>query len=274
METVLTINSSNRDLASAPSKIRSGQYNKALFDLTNWNYARPTDIVRIRCLYDLAKTEQLNAEFTHPNNPDVKDYAGRMGLFNGTEYDYPHSANPPDSFTPLTKIKSDRNDQIYKDCRRVFGYAQANTSYIDSISDVFLELADNIYYHSGQEVNSGWGYVQGQVYPRIGNICISICDVGIGVYGSYERANQINNRTEEKIVENVFTELESSLNNEKPHHRGRGLFEAKDFLNKNTGLLHIWTGNYKVNVNQTGIYVDKLEYKVEGTWITMQVPMR
>ncbi len=30
----------------------------------------------------------------------------------------------------------------------------------------------------------------------------------------------------------------------------------------------------RYQVNQTGIYVDKLEYQVEGTWINIEVPIR
>ncbi|NJL25788.1 MAG: hypothetical protein HC902_11835 [Calothrix sp. SM1_5_4] len=198
-----------------------------------------------------------------------------MELFKGTDYVYPFQQNNPDTFFPLIKITNDRNESIYEECLRVFGYSKATSNYVNRVSDAFVELADNIYFHSGAKVNSGWGYIHAQAHPQSGIIRLGICDVGVGIYGSYERTGQRKGRTEENLVRDVFEEMESSLNvGPGKGHRGLGLHEVREFINTNTGLLTMRTGNMLVYVNQTGVYPQRTTYKTEGTWIELRIPIR
>lgn len=272
---MLNLNISDDQLAQAPSEIRSGNYNQLNLDLALLGYIRPYQLVRIRCLIDLAIEQNLSVQINPPNSSDVRDYAGRMGLFKGTSYTYPYNENHSSTFFPLIKITNDRNESIYEECRKVFGLSNATANYVNRLSDAFVELADNIYFHSGETENSGWGYIHAQAYKHGGTIRLGLSDVGVGVYGSYQRTGQLRGRSEEQLTRDVFEELESSLNpGPKKGHRGLGLHEVKDFIDRHTGLLVMYTGNVIVNVNQVGIFPQKSSFKTEGTWIQMRVPIR
>ena len=181
--------------------------------------------------------------------------------------------NIPSTFFPLIKVKDDRNFCIYEDSRRVFNCAGATNNYIDDVSDHFTELADNIYFHSGQTENSGWGYIHAQTYQQ-NKICLSIYDVGVGVYGSYKRTNQIRGRSEVEVVKDIFQELESSLNTDhKPRHRGLGLSGVKSFIDSQGGYLNLYTGKTEVTVKDSEVSLQEISYATYGTLIIMEVPI-
>lgn len=271
----LLINDNDLELATAPTEILSGRFTDVKLNIENCHFIRPAKLVRWRCLLDLATSCGLRVQIVPPSKEDAKSYAGRMGLFRDTNYVYPHRENEPTTFFPLIRITNDRNESLYEECQRVFGYSNATANYVNRVSDAFVELADNIYFHSGQTANSGWGYIHAQAHKQSGNIRLGICDVGVGIYGSYERTNQLRGRTEEVLTKDVFEELESSLNaGPRQGYRGLGLHEVREFINTNTGLLKMYTGNTLVYVNQTGVYSQRNSFRTDGTWIDMRIPIR
>ena len=195
-----------------------------------------------------------------------------MGLFEGTNYEYPYDSHEPENFFPLKKIINDKNDLLFEDCCRVFEKSGATRNYIQRLAESFSELADNIYFHSGEEENCGWGYIHAQAYEN--KICLGICDVGIGIYESYKRTGQLKGRSEDKLIIDIFEESESSLNNSKKNHRGLGLYEVKGFIDMHGGSLKMLSGNASVKLEKNKIDPKKIFYKTEGSWIEMVVPVR
>jgi len=261
-------------LASAPSKIRSKQYSTFVLDLSAVEYVRSLPLTLWRCLVDLALMHGMQVNVIPPTQTDPKDYAGRMGLFAGTSYVYPYSEKKPERFFPLMKISNDQNELLFEESQRVFSYCNATNNYVNRLCEAFSELADNIYFHSGEKENTGWGYVHAQAYPKRGNITIALVDVGVGFYGSYSRTNQIRGRTEMQLLEDSFNELESSLNqNPGRGHRGIGLFEVREFIKKFTGSIGVRSGSSELIVTQVQMLVEQLNYDVDGTWIELTVPI-
>jgi len=270
----LVINHKDESLGSAPAQMSSGKYGAVHLDLSKSTYVRSIALVRWRCLIDLAQQFNLQLTITPPVNVAACDYAGRMGVFDGTTYQYPHHKRSADTFFPLIRVENDRNDRLYDECRKIFSLSKATMNYVDRLADAFTELADNIFYHSGKTANSGWGYIHAQAYPNAGNIYLGISDVGVGFYGSYARTNQTRNRTEEQIIVDSFEALESSLNPApKQGHRGLGLHEVHEFVKKHTGRVHIRSGKASVSATQVGIFPESLGYKADGTWIEVRVPI-
>ncbi len=272
MDTNLTIKMSPESLSSAPLKIKSRKYKELFLDCSENHFLTPYDIVRLKCILDLAKEFSLKIKVSFSEK--IKNYIATVGLTEEISVSNQENSQQTyhDSyFLPLMNIVDDRNEKINDECNRVFSSVGIATNYIGTLSDIFTELADNIYFHSGTGDNDGWGYIQAQLYKHQKAILIGICDVGVGVYGSYERRGQIKNRTEKKIVDSIFQELESSMNHTKPYMRGLGLNEAKKFIQNNGGFLRLCTGNIKLTINTEGITSEKTEYKTEGTWINMKI---
>ena len=269
---MLKIKNKGKELAQAPLEIRSGKYTQVNLSMEDVNFFEPYQLVQWKCIIDLAVEYNLEVSIEPPQNQDVGNYAGRMGLFEGSNYKYPYNCNISSTFFPLIKVKDDKNVRIYEDSRRVFKCAGATNNYIDDVSDHFTELADNIYFHSGQTENSGWGYIHAQTYKS--KICLGICDIGVGVYGSYKRTNQIRGRSEAEVIKDIFQELESSLNTDhKPRHRGIGLSGVKSFIDSQGGYLDLYTGKTKVTVKDSEVSLKEISHTTYGTLIIMKVPI-
>ncbi len=243
-------------------------------DLSEWSTTKSVYLVRTRCLIDYLLRQNVVPKILWPQNISAREYAGRMGLFEGTDYIYPLNQHEPQSFFPLYKIENDWTEFLYEECHRVLSLSNVPRNYINSLADAFTELANNIYYHSGEKENTGFGYVHAQAYPKGQYIHISICDLGIGVYGSYERRNKVRGRPEYEVVRDAFNELDSSLN-EAPGvgHRGIGLSIVRDFIVQHNCTLWMWTGKTNVCLSKNGIFTGTNSFNFKGTLIEMKVPM-
>lgn len=215
---------------------------------------------------------KLKLSVLPPSSSKVYSYIGRMNLFKGFQYIYPYKEHEPDTFFVLKKVENDRTEYLYEDCRRVFGLANIPNNYIDSLTDAWTELANNIFYHSGSSENSGWGYIHAQAYPNSKKIKVALSDTGVGFYGSYNRTGQLRGRNEAQIITDAFNLHESCLNPIPGRgYRGVGLNLVKDFISINGGQVYIWSGNTLVTLNQNSIRSQNLGFTTNGTVIEMIV---
>lgn len=262
--------SDEKQLCDAKNIILQGNQNNVVLDLSKINFLLPEQSVHIRCLIDLCK-ENLNVgnrSIILPVGEDAKNYAGRIGLFDKTDYNYPLKKHDSNKFFSLHRIDSDSNDDLREQFITIFSNMKIPKNYCADIADNFVEIADNVYFHSGQKYKTGWGYACAQIIKN--QIHIAVCDVGIGFYNSYKNNGTLKNRTEEQILKDSINELVSSLNDPV---RGIGLFEAKEFIQRHGNCLEIKTGNYKLCVSKENINVLKLDNFFDGAIIKMEVPV-
>ena len=233
---------------------------------------RSNKIVRIKSIIQLAREHGLSVRVSPPSDEKLKDYAGRMGLFQGINYKYPYNKHPPDTFFPIYEITHDRTEFLYDKCRRVLSHSDLPSNYIDNITDAFIELANNIYFHSGPNENTGKGFIHAQAYLQYKKINIAIDDCGVGFLGSYKRTGQVRGRTELQILEDAFKEMESSLNPIPGQgHRGLGLLSVKNFVKDYNCKLEVRTGNSFLSMDSGAIDKKSLTYPYNGTNISLEV---
>lgn len=261
-------------LYSVPELLRTGKVKKLCLDLSQVSFVRPLDLVYWQCIIDLALDLGIPVTGKAPKNDDYRHYCGRMKLFEGTAYEYSYKEHESSNFFPLKKITSEGDISIHESCQKVFSQANAHPVYIDRLAEAIVELSDNIYWHSGEKLETGWGYIHAQTYPQKGDIRVALADVGIGFYKSYERAEQVRGRSEEQIIKDSFQLQESSLNPVPGRgERGIDLNEAWAFIKKNTGFLKIESGKSSVTVTQVDMISNPLPYEVNGTIIDLRVPI-
>ena len=255
-----------------PSEILSGRYDSVFIYLKNWSYAYSKEIVRIKSVIQFAKEKKLPVRIKPPANKNVKDYVGRMDLFKGFRYEYPHEKHESDRFFPIYEVTNDTNEILFDRSHTVFAFAKIPSNYINELADVFTELSDNVYYHSGPVEKSGKGFAHAQAYSE--NINIAIDDCGVGFLGSYKRTNQVRFRSEIQIIEGAFEEMESSLNTSpKSGNRGLGLFTVKEFIKKYGGKITVISGSSLFCIEKDDIIKEKLPYQYDGTNIVLEVPI-
>ncbi len=271
----LTINADITKTGPSPYDIHSGKYSSIKIDLSDIQFFTPAVLVRVRCIIDLAFDCKLKVFIIPPSNENVKNYGGRMGLFDGTGYTYPHNKQDSAKFFPLLKIVDDRDCTLEDKCHAVFN-PLAPGSLVTELADIFGEIANNIYFHSGPKGNQGWGYAHAQVYDDKGIVEVAVSDVGVGFLKSYQRTGQDRGRNEEQIILESFNELESSLNNKSEiKYRGIGLYETLDFIKKSSGKIRVLSGNTCVEWTCVKEFESSaLNYKLCGVLFEMSVPFK
>lgn len=263
-----------KGMATGVREILSSGDPQIELDFSGWRYVHSYYLTMARCLIDFAIGSGRQIFITPPTSASCRDYAGRMGLFRGTTYNYPYKPHQPHTFFPLTKIVNDRTEFLYEEMNRVLLQSNIPANYITSLCDSFTELANNVFYHSGHTENSGWGYVHAQAYPTAKKIKLAIADNGVGFWGSYGRTNQIRGRTPDQVVCEAFNELESSLNKAPGQgYRGIGLSEVRTFIKNNQAKLYLWTGATCACVTSSNISANSLEFDCAGTTIEFEVPI-
>ncbi len=267
----LTITTDVNSYRQAITQLATGQFSSLTFDLSHLSeFIRPRHIAYWRCIIESATNQDVALEVLLPQDR-FAGYAGRMGLFKGTNYEYPYRKYSSHTFFELTKIGSDRNGDLYEKIARIL----SNSAYSSRIADFFnaiVELTDNIYYHSGPDVDSGWGFVVGQVLPISRHICLGICDPGVGFLGSYARFNRVNGRSEELLLRHSFENKESCMTGQDPS-RGQGLTFARDFCERFGGWLEITSGTAYVRCNRGGLNSNTINQAAVGTIIEVAIPL-
>ena len=86
---MLKIKNNRKDLAQAPLEIRSGKYTQVNLNMQDVSFFEPYQLVQWKCIIDLAVECNLEVNIEPPQDQNVNNYAGRMGLFEGTNYKYP-----------------------------------------------------------------------------------------------------------------------------------------------------------------------------------------
>ncbi len=271
-DSTLVLTHTGKSIATGISELRKAKPSKVCIDLTEAKWLRTLDLARIRCAIDLVINLGVSLSILHPRTKSVQNYAGRMGLFEGTGYEYPFQRRSSDSFFPLRRITNDQNEDLFDLSSRIFG-ERIPGNYVRRVSDAFCELADNVYFHSGEDVNSGWGYVVAQTVGATAGI--AIVDFGVGFYGSYERQSTLRARTELQILEDSFNVGESSLNPSfQGGHRGIGLADVLEFVHgTDQGTLEVRSGRARAVARAGKLAVGVPLYRVAGTWIHMEVPL-
>lgn len=266
---VVQIDCSNDfELYYAKSKILQNLSSDIILDLSKFSFFFPEHTTQIRCLIDLSKSNNNGIKsIIPPESSAPKDYAGRIGLFEGTNYQYPYNKQEAAKFFPLYKINSDSNETLIEKFVTVFTNTKIPINYCRDIAETFSEIADNVYFHSGQTYKAGSGYACAQIIN--GKVHKAVCDLGIGFYNSYKNNGTLKNRDEEQILLDSVEELVSSL---KDPVRGIGLFQAKEFIQGHGNCLEISTGNYRLRVSKRDVTVQKLDIPFDGAIIKMEIP--
>lgn len=260
------------DALNAASTLQAGGYADMHLDLSALPFARPRQVVRYRCLVDLAGQMGLPVYITPPTRADVTRYCSRMGLFDGVSgFVQDHGRNPPETFFPLIRINSEADAQIFQECERVLGHCNADPVFISRVAENFAEMAANIYWHSGAVTQSGWGYIHGQAYPGNNSVILALSDVGVGFFESYRRNNQVHGRTELQILEDSLQHGVSSLNTDPSRPiRGVGLSTVRDFVEARGGSLTIYSGSSRIVVMRDRVNKQALPFHVDGSIIELE----
>ena len=185
----LTVKRNDKNLDTLLHEAKSGRADLIVMDLSHSSWFNPQDLVRFKCLVDFARRERIEVQIRPPIDQNVARYIKRMGLVEPTAA----SASQIDSgagFFPLYAVTGDNNSALFDELKRVFDPEVPSVNWPVEVASALTELVDNIFYHSGEKPNTGWGYAHAQKLPNSRKIGVGIADVGIGYGASYRRTGQ------------------------------------------------------------------------------------
>ncbi|MDD0853012.1 hypothetical protein HBN50_07885 [Halobacteriovorax sp. GB3] len=261
------------DRKLAPSTINSST--KVTLSLYNVRNVHPSDMTHIMCLIDLlARSNCIHKDVIYPRCEKVKSYCGRMGLFNLIpSYTYPNIVRQNRSLVELQKIDNENNDYI---AGLVLESLKLNGLPIDHIKDdlhtAITEVANNVFYHSGNRENEGWGYFSAQFYPSIRTFEFSFCDLGIGFRGAFNRTFKLLGLASNKLIEKAMERHVSSIIDPM---RGIGLNEVCNIVRAYKGEITIQSHDGYFHIPTSGKIVSRLhtENPFVGTSLDFRIKL-
>jgi hypothetical protein len=124
------------------------------------------------------------------------------------------------------------------------------------------EVVDNISVHANSPIG---GYVVAQYYPKNNLIEIVIVDTGCGIYASLTKNPRYSILSEENIIKNSIKKEHTSGDG-----RGNGLYYTVEFIRENEGKFSLFSGNYKICLENGNVYTEKVPYW-KGTLVHMKI---
>jgi anti-sigma regulatory factor (Ser/Thr protein kinase) len=258
------------DIFNVSEKLKVSNLSKFTIDISGINFIKPSHLVLLRCLFDLCKIKNISLNIFNPNT-SAFNYAGRMGLFNATSYEYPFKKhNRKERFSELTLIESDSQDEdLYFNLEGILKKSSMNISILGDLTEVISELLNNIFYHSGKTPNSGQGYYMAQIYMNY--IELAIADMGIGFRGSHERLHGVETKlNDDEIIDKYLKLGESSTGD---ISRGVGLSEVMTYISNCGGALNIYSGNGKFILGEKFGEVYNISSPLSGTLVLFKIPI-
>lgn len=270
-----TISPLSPNLGQISKTLRSNTISKLTIDLSSATFFTPSELAKWRCAIDIALDLAISCSIFVPRDQNVKNYVGRMGLFEGTNYAYPFQMHTPRNFLPLVRISSDNNSALMENLSGLIeNQFNPVVGYTNRVVEGFSELASNIYWHSGAAKASGIGYFSAQSLKGSNpKLLIAVCDLGVGFYGSFQRENFTKGRGELEILLSSFKEGESSLKKDDPH-RGIGLYTVvEELIKQYSGRILLRSGHHFVNISRNQVSSGKLPQEFVGSLIEIEVPI-
>lgn len=239
-------------------KLINENHDEIILDFSNISNVQPLDLVHLKCIIDhalLSKCEKRMLIF--PRDEGVRNYCGRLGMFEGIPtYTYPLNKLASSNFIELQKIFDDDNDHIASKVISSMESCSLPTAGIGTdLHNVLTEVANNVFYHSGAVVDSGWGYFAAQYYLRLKKFEFAFCDVGVGFKQSYTRAGKLMELQSDAIILKSFERHVTSINDPV---RGIGLNEMLEFITQYNGEITIQSHDGFVYLGKNGNIIKRL----------------
>ena len=255
--------------------LKDNQGKKIILDLSKLDFVRPVDSVHLQCIVEKAfraKNNGLipNFNLKYPKKSDVNLYLGRIGIFKKLkdyEYSIEHDSN---NFSELIYIENDRNAILGDKVQELLERGKFATSgLVDSLANSLTEIADNIFFHSGESYGEDWGYFIAQTYKET-SLHMAFCDVGIGFRGSFERTGKFNGISDKDLIAKSF---EESITSTDDPWRGIGLYQVYEFIRDFAGIMTIESGRGKVEIKDGKIFKNEIAWNMNGSLLSLSLPL-
>lgn len=232
-------------------------------DLRSITWFQPWHLVLCASIKEFARLRAKQFNFTDCGSSAAYSYANRMGLFEN----YPFNKYESNKFFEICHINSD-NQNVWEGLQKVlsnFG------SVVPDVFRAFTEVADNIYYHSGETEDHGWGYAHAQVVND--ELLLAFCDLGVGYYETYRRNDLVKGRSRQQIIEDSL-DLQVSCRNVTTQERGLGLHEVCKFLDSFRGVLEIYSDGIYCSYQNETKSSKSLGVETKGALLCITVPIK
>jgi len=236
---------------------------KILIDFKDLKFIYPDYSLLVLC--SLKYLESIGIVVTgtieYSKNSGGLNYLCQMGFFKNLKVDIPYElkSKKPNSYVSIQNYNSKNQIEVLE---KLMGVLKANVPIDDnvftSLDYCFNEILDNVLLHSN--ANEGW--VVGQYFSNMNAIRLVVCDFGIGVCSSLNKAYSF---TEEEALRKC---IEEGITNGKG--QGHGLFATSKFIELNQGWLSIFSGNSKLDLNENNLEITEIPFW-QGTCVYLRI---
>lgn len=155
------------------------------------------------------------------------------------------------NFIEITKFNGENSNLLVTNSIKVLKkHLNINENIINCLNFCLYEIIDNVEEHSDSKID---GYFVMQYYPKKRIIKIVIIDCGLGIYNTLKYKY---NKSEQEILKLAF---EKSITGTNENNRGEGMYFLKNFVKSNKGTLNLYSGNYKLEINEPNVSIEKIK---------------
>lgn len=194
-------------------------------------------------------------------NKQVIIYLAKMNFFANLNVVLPIGIPKfnPDNAVQIQQYTSENQLTVLNSILKVlYSKGSINENVYTGLDYCFNEILDNVLNHTDEKI----GWVVAQYFANLNSIRLIVCDFGMGIHKSL---NLKHDYTEEEAITKC---IESGITNGKG--QGHGLYATSSFIKQNKGWLSLFSGNKKLNVNETETVIEDID-NWQGTCVYVRI---
>lgn len=228
-----------------------------IVDLSPLKEIKPSGVLAIVMFVIFYKNSNSKITIIQPQDYKLKKYLNDINLFQFCQKNWEQSSY-------ITPITSRTAFPIWRlDTEHLTDYILRVSKYHESIcpekdlvmyQQCIAELINNVYDHSKSDFGA---YIFTQFFPGKREIETTVADLGVGIpfnINKYFRDNGRNPISDQKCLITALSENFST--HSFPHNKGKGLNTVYSFIEKNKGILRIYSGSAHYELSNGEVSID------------------
>ena len=209
----------------------------------------------------------IHIEIVRPNDDAVHSLFKRTGWYHFLDKEDRLLDRSPEHYDNFNLIRFSNDDELNTTNKQIFDWVLQSVEMAKGLPDSFHwitnELAGNVLDHS--ETNDGW--IQVTVFPDNHQIAIVICDTGVGIRATMQRAFP-DIKTDLQALEKAITK---GVTSNPDIGQGNGLAGSIEVARANEGLIHIISGSGRLISYEDEFRSQEMSVSYPGTMVEFQL---
>ncbi len=244
-------------------------------DMRDINFIEPYALIYLSLYIEWYNERGTYFEIIGPRSTRVKDYLSAQQFWGRNRIDYKEqksrfSLTNRTSFNDIIVLANESNtaDDVSQNVLDVLSKnSVGRRADVGLVAEFASELVDNFVQHSEEEL----AICALQLYPQLGRLDFAIGDSGIGIRSSLTRNPTFAHLRSSSHESAAIKAFEGNVS--RRSEGGRGLTDAREYVNELDGQIFLSTGDGWVLWNRKGLASGSQAYDLSGVQVEVSIPL-